>query len=83
MTFYTLAVSGADRVRGVHEEFAGRTTGHVLDVLTLVGIGTAVLFAVLIVANYVQQRRQKTQEAQHRAELEARLHRAERSQLRY
>ena len=81
MTFYTLAVSGADRVRGVHSEFAGRSTADLLHILTLLGVGIAVVFAVLITVNYVQQQGRKKQEARHRAELEEKLSQARHTRM--
>ena|GEM_PF-4904747 len=81
MTFYTLAVSGVDRVRGVHSEFAGRSTADLLHIMTLAGIGIVVVFAVLIIANYIQQQGRKKQEARHRAELEAKLRQAGRTRV--
>lgn len=73
--FQTLALTGADRVNAIHTEFADRESTDVLEILILVGLGVVVLFAVLLLANFVQGRARKRREAQHRAELEAQLRR--------
>ena len=83
MQFYTLAVSGADRVRAVHEDFAGRTTSDLLNVVAMLGIGAVVLFAILIIVNRIQEHGKRIKEARHRAEVEARLRRASEGRVRY
>ena len=83
MTFHTLAVTGVERLNAVHSNFAGRDTGNLVKVLTLLGVGIAVLFGVLAVVHYVQQQGRKRREVLHRAEMDAKLGRATRAQTRY
>ena len=83
MTFYTLAVSGGDRVRAVHEEFAGRGTDDVLNMLYMLFAGAAIMFGVLALANYVQSRVSKRENSRHRAEMNAKLQHAAKARSRY
>jgi len=83
MSFYTLAVSGADRVHAVHENFAGRSNTDLLQVLYYVLIAIVAVFFVLALANYLQQRNERNKQAAHRAQMDAKLARAARSRVRY
>jgi len=82
MTFYTLAVTGAERLNAVRSDFAGRDSGNLVKVLTLLGVGIVVLFGILAVVNYVQQQGRKKREVLHRAEVDAKVGRTTRAQTR-
>ena len=83
MKFYTLAVSSNDRVRAVHEEFAGRGTEDVLNMLYMLFAGAVIMFGVLALANYLQNRARKQETSRHRAEMNAKLQRAANARARY
>ncbi len=83
MTFHILAVTGVERLNAVHSDFAGRDTGNLVKVLTLLGVGIAVLFGVMAIVNYVQQQGRKRREVLHRAEVDAKLSQTRRAQTRY
>ncbi|MCK4660585.1 MAG: hypothetical protein KAV82_13775 [Phycisphaerae bacterium] len=82
MQFYTLAVTGAERIEAIHSEFAGRNTSDLMNVLIWLGVALILLFALLVTINYVQQRIQQEKEAQHRAQMKAKMKQAQ-SPLRY
>ena len=83
MSFYTLAVSGAERVNAVHQSFAGRSNADLLRVLCFVLIGIVVVFLVLALANYLQKRNERKKQAAHRAEMDAKQARATHARPRY
>ncbi len=73
MSFHTLAVTGAERVKAIQSEFAGRSDDDMTHVYILVGMGVVALFSALAIVYSIQDRRRKQQATRHRAELEARL----------
>jgi hypothetical protein len=83
MCIYTLAVSGADRVEAVHREFAGRSTQDAVQVLGYAFVGVVLLFLILAAANHIQGSVRKRAEAEHRAEVDARMALAEQSRKRF